>query len=124
MSVRIASVTAAFKAAGDLSTNQYYVVKQASGDNEVELAGAADDAVGFLGSCPAAAGETAEVVVSGGSYALAGAAIAKDVKVTANASGKIVAAAATEFYIGRTLAAAAADGDVVEIVIEKGFVPA
>ena len=56
--------------------------------------------------------------------ALAGAAIAKDVKVTANASGKIVAAAATEFYIGRTLAAAAADGDVVEIVIEKGFVPA
>lgn len=124
MSVRVSSSKAAFEAAGDLSSNQYYIVKLASGDNQVELAGAADEAVGILSNCPSAAGETAEVVVEGGSYAVAGGAIAKNVKVTANASGKLVAAAATQFYIGRTLSASAADGDVVEIVIEKAFVPA
>ena len=91
--------------------------------NEVDVAGAAEQSIGVLTNAPAS-GKSAEVVVAGGTYAIAGGVIAIDTKVTATAAGKLVAATATQFYLGRTIGAAAADGDEVEIIIEKGFVPA
>ena len=123
MSVRVTPTKSAFTAGADLSSSRYLIVKLNGTANEVDVAGAAEQSIGGLTNAPAS-GKSAEVVVAGGTYAIAGGVIAIGTKVTATAAGKLVAATATQFYLGRTIGAAAADGDEVEIIIEKGFVPA
>lgn len=118
------SVVIPFTAGADLSAKQYYGVKLHTTVGEVVLAGDADEAIGVLDSTNAKSGYPCSVVVGGGAKAVAGAVIAVNAKVNFDANGKLQVASATEFYIGRTIEASTADGDVIPFIIEKGFVPA
>jgi hypothetical protein len=124
MATKPDSVIAPFTTGADLSTKQYYGVKLHTTEGQVVLAGDADEAVGVLVSPNAKNGAPCSVAVDGGTKAVAGVAIAVNKKVNFDANGKLQEASATEFYIGRTLEASTADGDVIGILIEKGFVPA
>lgn len=117
------SIVIPFTTGADLSAKQYFGVK-ISAEGIVVLAGDADEAIGVLDSSNAKNGYPCSVVVGGGAKAVAGGIIGVNVKVNFDANGKLQVAIAESFYIGRTLEPAGADGDVVSIIIEKGFVPA
>jgi hypothetical protein len=118
------SVVIPFTAGADLSAKQYYGVKLHTTEGQVVLAGATDEAIGVLDNSNAKSGYPVSVVVGGGAKAVASAVIAVNKKVNFDANGKLQEAVATKFFIGRTLEASTADGDVISIIIEKGFVPA
>jgi len=104
-----------FKAATDLSGNQYYFVKQ-TGDGEVNLCNTLGEfSYGVLQNKPES-GKAANVRLEGTSKVVASGAIARDSYVTTNASGKAVATTtAGHFVRGIALQSASADGDIIEI---------
>jgi len=69
-----------------------------------------------------AIGASARVRTSGPSFAIADAAIAKGVKVCATAAGRVKTAVTGDLVFGYTREAAGAQGDLIEIVIEKNSV--
>jgi len=123
MATKPDSVIAPFTANGDLSAKQYYGVKLGSAEGDVDLAGDAEEAIGVLVGA-GADNMPVSVAVGGGTKAIASGAIAVDKKCNFDANGKLQEASATEFYFCRTIEPALADGDIVAIIIEKGFVPA
>lgn len=105
------------KAAGDLSAKQYLFMKM-SADNTVDTCAAITDiAVGVLQNDPSAAGKPATVAVMGTTKVVAGAAIAVGAAVAPTAAGKAQTAVGTQYPRGIALEAAAADGDVIEILL-------
>jgi len=124
MSTKPNAVVAPFTAGADLSAKQYYGVKLHTTEGQVVLAGDADEAIGVLDNVGAVSGQPVSVVVGGGTKAIASGALAIGTKVNFDANGKLQSASATEFYIGRLIEPALADGDIVALIIEKGFVPA
>lgn len=105
------------KAAGDLSAKQYLFMKM-SADNTVDTCAAITDvAVGVLQNDPSAAGKPATVAVLGTTKVVAGGAIAVGDLVAPTAAGKAQTAASTQYPRGVALEAAAADGDVIEILL-------
>ncbi|MCY4479123.1 MAG: DUF2190 family protein [Rhodospirillales bacterium] len=65
----------------------------------------------------AAAGETFAVTAIGQCQGVASGAIAKHAKIMVTAAGKIAAHAGNAVCVGRALDAAAADGDVIDILV-------
>jgi hypothetical protein len=129
-------------AGADLSTHQYKFVKINSSGQVVLCAAAGEDADGVLCNKPVA-GEIAEVqTISGGSIAMvmAGGAITRGSLVKTTAAAKAAAAvlgttntsdagAASDplvgsFVLGRSLETAAADGDIIAVLLKSmGAVP-
>lgn len=111
-----------FVAAADLSAKQFYIVKLDSSSNGVALSAAATDtSIGVLQNTPAS-GEAATVRFLGTSKVVAGAAITKGAYVTADSSGKGAATTTDrDNAIGIALEAAAADGDIFEIMLLPGM---
>jgi hypothetical protein len=112
-----------FKAEVDLSAKRYHAVVLGTGNYEVNLAGANARAIGFLQDKPPQ-GSAAAVRVMGTTIAIAGGAVAKDVKLKIDASGQVSAtggeAAGTVVnVVGRSLQAATTAGDQIEVLIEK-----
>lgn len=121
MSVRTAPVVDNFLSGSDLSATQYTFVKQSSTENTIEAAGAGEVAIGIVENKPAS-GEVAEVAVGGGTYITAAAAIAIGDPIKSDASGKgVTASTNNDYYIARAIEAAAADGDQIEVIIEKAY---
>jgi len=104
-----------FEAAADLSAKRYHGVKLDANGKLVLASAGTDNILGVLDS-DTKLGHTADVVLINGAgtfKAKAGAAIAKDALITANASGQAVTAVAGDRAFGRTLAAVAS-GEVFE----------
>jgi intracellular sulfur oxidation DsrE/DsrF family protein len=91
----------------DLSTKQYYFV-DCNSDGEVVVAGAGATFVGVLGNTPAAAGQAAEVMISGVVPVVCGGTVATGAAVKIDAAGKAVAASSGDKAVGRALSAGAA----------------
>lgn len=100
---------------------RYRVVAIAAGENQVKLASAATDPLLGVSAEPAdtPAGARIDVYFNGIVEVQAGAAIAKGAELTVNAQGKVITATSANERIGRALAAANADGDVISIEINK-----
>lgn len=108
-----------FRGAGALTA--FTAVKMTtavSGEETVTVAGDGDLAIGILQEDVVAAGDSANVCVAGESFALANAAITVGVLVQSVAStGKIGAAAATEYVFGYALEAADAQDNKIKVWI-------
>lgn len=108
-----------FLASEDLSAKQFYIVQMdASGDAEVGE-GATDLLIGVLQNTPAS-GQAARVRFAGTSKVVASDVIAIGAYVTSTAAGKAVTTTTQgDVVIGQALEAAAADGDIIEIMLSK-----
>ena len=104
-------------AGADLSSSQYLAV-QVAADGDIEVAATDGPAIGILQNEPTE-NQVAAVRVLGISKATAGAAIDEMVYVGAGTAGKIETASAASGLevIGLSLTAAAADGDVITILV-------
>ena len=81
-------------------------------------AGAA--AIGVTRTSAGAAGDLVPVDVLGTAIAEAGAAFAKDVPLMLDATGRVIAWTTTNKAVGRSMAAAGAAGDMVEVLLQVG----
>jgi hypothetical protein len=110
-----------FLAAEDLSTHQFKVMELSSGN--VQRTNAITDVpIGVLQNDPASGG-VADVMHDGVTRAVAGAAIAVGAKVACTAAGKVQTAATTQHVLGVALTAAAADGDIITVLLQMGGAP-
>ncbi len=89
-----------FEAGGDLSADQHKFVLQASGDGQVDLAGAGGLATGVLLNNPDTAGQAATVAYSGVAKVIAGGTVAPGDKITPDGSGLAVVAGAGDEVLG------------------------
>jgi hypothetical protein len=116
MSYEIPGLCIPLPASGDLSAAQYLIVAMSA--TGIALAGAGDYGVGILQDKPAALGRVGSVMTSGVSKCVAGAAVAVNVIVTADAAGKAVAAGTTaDEGIGIALEAAANADEIIAVLI-------
>ena len=102
---------------GAVALTQYSAVKTPAA--LVVTAADTDVAVGIVQDGAAISQASVNVATSGISKAIAAAAIAKGIKVCATASGQIKTAVTGDLVFGETREAAGAQGDIIEIVIEK-----
>lgn len=95
----------------------YRVVKFGTADGQViQAAAAADASVGVadnLGQTDA--GYRVDIILNGIAEAEAGAAVARGARLTADASGRVIAAASGNIVIGVAMAAAGAAGEIIPI---------
>lgn len=117
MSTQNPALPHTFKAAADLSANQYYFVELSAAQTVNVCNAITDVAIGVLQNDPNAAGAAATVAIEGTTKVVAGAAIAAGAKVAPTAAGKAQTAVTTQFPRGIALEAAGADGDVIEILL-------
>lgn len=106
----------------DLSSKQYYFVEFGAAAGQVDAVDTlAEQAIGVVQNTPEA-GEMANVQIFGTTKVVASAAIAEGAKVTAAAGGKAVSTT-TAGHIVRAIAleAAAADGDIIEVMLVGPF---
>lgn len=101
-------------AAADLSGNRYYT-GQINSSGQVALGGAAA-AQGVIMNAPAS-GEAVLLQVAGLAKVVAAAAITAGDIVASNAAGKVAAATTGQRALGIAVEAAAADGDVIQILL-------
>lgn len=109
------------RAAADLSTKKFYILKQTA-DDAVNLAAAATDILlGTLNNKPSM-GETASVArFRGGATVkvILGATLARGARITSDANGKAIAATAGQKYFATLLHGGVAN-DIVECEGEEG----
>lgn len=110
-------LTLSLPAGADLSAKQHLFVKASSG--AAVLAGNNEGALGVLQNDPNAEG-TASIMALGVSRVVAGAAIAEGAQVAADANGKAKTAATGSIVLGVALEAAAADGDIIPVLLHAG----
>lgn len=112
-------------AASDLSNDKYRFVTVNTGGKIARLNTAGGRADGVLQS-PAVADRAAEVMVSGVTKLIAGAAIASTGPVTSDNQGRVIPASTAGHSInGIALETAAAAGEVIAVLLGyKGVVPA
>ena len=104
-------------AAADLSTHQFKCVNfSATGVALGASLGAHCD--GILQNNPKA-GVPCTVAIHGKSKVVAAAAILKGAEVTVDAAGKVVTALTTNFILGVAMEAAAADGEVISVLMTR-----
>lgn len=117
MSQSILSQELTKTASEDLSAKQYYIMQMdSSGDCEIGE-GATDLLIGVLQNTPES-GQAARVRFAGTSKVVASAAIAVGANVTTTNAGKAVTTTTDkDIVIGVALEAAAADGDIIEIML-------
>lgn len=104
-------------ASEDLSAKQYHIVKLAAGGIAVAAA-ATDNPIGVLRR-NANLNEVCDVRIVGIAEVKAGAAVAKGAEVMSDAAGKAItyAAGANNMVVGIALKAAAADGDIIPVLL-------
>jgi hypothetical protein len=96
------------------------LVKRTTAQNAVVLAAdGLDTYIGVtMGAIPN--GAAGDVQVQGRALVEAGAAIAIGAKVMGGTTGKGITATTTKYFIGVANTAAAADGDIIEVDIQRG----
>lgn len=117
MSSQNSTICTTLKASADLSANQYRFVEITAAQTVGACNAITDLAIGVLQNDPDAAGKPAAVAIFGTTKVVAGAAIAAGAKVAPTAAGKAQTAASTQVPRAIALDAAAADGDVIEILL-------
>lgn len=114
------AVLASYVAAADLSALQYTFVKLDANGAVVAVAAATDIPVGVLQNAPKS-GQTAEVLVIGGSKLKASAAITLPALIGTTATGTAVKLAAgtdlTKYILGQADEAAGAANDVISVIV-------
>ncbi|CAB5220378.1 Bacteriophage VT1-Sakai, H0018 [uncultured Caudovirales phage] len=122
MSFKAVGTDITLVASGDLSANQYKVVKLDSNGRST-LAGASDLAqIGIQQDKPTALGQPSSVRMAGISKALAGGTIAIGDRVTSDANGKVITATTGKQVIGIALAAAVANDIFAMVIDQRGVV--
>jgi hypothetical protein len=108
-------VPVAYNAGADLTGKQYTIMIETA-ESTCNIASLATDSliIGVLQNKPAL-GDRASVADDGVSKVVAGGAITVGLHITANSSGKAAAVGSGDIAIGRLLAAAGADGDIVPV---------
>jgi hypothetical protein len=108
-------------AAGDLSASQFKAVKISAALTVAAVAAVTDIPIGVLQNNPSAAGQAAEVMTTGISRMVAGAAITVPNSLTVDATGRAVAAVlgtdTTKHVIGQAIEPAAAAGDIIAVLL-------
>lgn len=117
MAEQVAPLIFPFLAAADLSANQYRFVKMTAARTVNVCTAITDLAIGVQQDDPAAAGRGCGVAVWGTSKCIANAAIAAGARVGPATTSKAQTAVGTQFPRGFALTAAAADGDVFEVLL-------
>lgn len=132
MAIEHAGVRFSFKAATDMSTYQYKVVKlsTSSAFTVQVMSAASDEPIGILQNAPSA-GQNADVfLINGGGFSKvsADAAISIGSKVMSSADGQAASAlygvvsTGTSFFLGFALEAASTAGDIITVVLGVPFV--
>ena len=122
MAVEMPVLVKTFEASGDLSTKQFYFMKQDTTVNRVTTCTATTDIPnGILQNKPDAAGKEAEVMMVGLSKGSADAALTLGDLVGTSADGQVVKKTVgtdtTHYIVGRVLEAATAAADIVTIAV-------
>lgn len=114
-----------FFAGESLTDKAYYAVTMET-DGKVDLADAqADVVLGLLQNNDAdAEGDAARVRVEGTSECKVGAAVEEGARLMADTDGMAITATASSPYFAVALDAAAADGDIIPVRFESGYMPA
>lgn len=108
-----------FEAAVSFSGKKFYGVKL-DGDGKAALSGAGERVVGIMQDEPAA-GEHGAVVLSGPSWAKAGASINAGDLLKSDADGKLIPVTTDkDAYVGQAMEDAATN-DQVSIIVKPGF---
>lgn len=124
MATQQATQLITLKANADLSTKQYYFVKMTAA-RTVDIASATTDVIiGILQNKPTAAGQEAVVAIGGTSKLVAGAAISAGAVVSTTAASKGQTAVATQTIAAVAIDAAAADLDIIEVLLIKAGIKA
>ena len=111
--------TISLEGASDLSTKQYYFVTL--GASGLALTGDGGRMTGVLqDNAISAANRVGSVAYSGVSKVVASGVIAKGGYVSSDASGKATAAGSNDAVLGQALEAAAADGDIIPVLLGVG----
>lgn len=115
-------LTKSYAAGGAIGAN---LIVKFSADYTVVVAGAATDLlIGVTTEIDAASGERVDIIHGGIADVKAGGTISRGALVTSDAAGKAVAAAPSagvnNYVIGRALIAAA-DGDIVPVLLTPGI---
>ncbi len=106
-----------FESAADHTAKQFFIVKLDSTAKIVLAAAAGDLLLGVLQNDPNT-GQAAQVRILGITKAVAGAAITLGDEVISDTAGKVIStAAAGDRILGQALEAAAADGDVISVLL-------
>lgn len=115
-------------AAGDLSANQYEIMRISDATTNPPTINVASEAVsvqmlGVLANKPAAANRHATIVTDGEKFKVrAGGAISSaGLFLTTNGSGRAAAATSGQMVFGRLLEVATANGDIVSYLPVKAF---
>lgn len=114
----------AMQAGADLSAKQYHFVKMDTDAGDVVAAGLNDLVLGVLQNAPAL-GLAAQVRTARGvsSKVVAGEEIAAGDMIQSNAAGRaITATGAAQKICGVAVTGAAADGEVIEVILLDGYV--
>lgn len=116
MSFEIPVLDISLDASTDLSAKQFFFIETSS-SSEAALSGAGEVVTGVLQNKPDAAGKSASVRVYGVSKVTAGAAITAGAEVSSDANGKAATSTTGDYIVGIALEAAAADGDIIAVLI-------
>lgn len=128
MSVEYKGQSITMVAAADFSAKQYYIVKVDSSGYAALATAQTDQPIGILQST-AASGGAVEVMISGVSKCIGGAALSIGDQIGSDANGKgtatTLAAGGTvyNYVIGRVLTASAAASGLAEVLIYPGGLP-
>jgi hypothetical protein len=122
MSVQNKQIIVPFQAAGDLSTKQFYFVKLSAAHTVDVCSGVTDKPIGVLQNKPSAAGQEAEVCISGWTKVQAGGTVTVGThfNIGTDGNGKAVAYApgtdTTKFLVGQPVTSGAS-GSLMEAII-------
>lgn len=122
MSTEQAKHAITLRAAGDLSTKQYYAVDVDSNGRVAVQTSAGGRVTGILQNKPSAIDQAAEVAVSGIIKGIASAAINPGADVQVTTDGSFITSATTGHlifgvHVGEV---AAASGDIIPILVQRG----
>lgn len=113
-----------YRAAGDLSANQYRFMKMTANPFEATVCAAVTDkTIGVLQNNPKTAGEDCAIANGGTTKVVAAAAIALGASVAPAADGRAQTAVTTQYPAGKALQAAGAAGEIIEIEMSLTLVP-
>ncbi len=116
MAFQIPGFSFSLDAAGDLSAEQHtFMLCDANG--RAAQAGAGVDVVGALQNDPSALGEAANIMATGISKVVAGAAVAAGAQVMSDSTGRAITATGTGAFVAGVALEAAANADEIIAVL-------
>jgi hypothetical protein len=119
MAKEIPGFSYTLEASGDLSAQQFRgVVVDSNG--QAAVAGAAAEIAGVLQNDPSAIDRAAQIVQTGITKMVAGAAVATGANVTTDASGRAITAIVTNPIVGVALDAAANADEIISVLLTHG----